>query len=222
LRRTQQEERVQQEREASIQDGKESSCIGQHEDIEFVGIVRKGEKEKGSAPERSHSVEEAQPERATPATARGAEPKLKRALHGAAAHTTISQILADKESDDEVSLRLHSASPDESPPSMRLQAPRWGMSSWLQNTTPNASLQTPITQSSLPFTCSAFGAHSTSFPAPSTKASVPVLRGSPVLTGVGPFAEPGTLALKGFTSVQAPSSGPATELGGPITDGDTS
>ena len=209
-----QEERIRQKREANIQDVKESTCIGQDEDIEFVKIIRAGEMEKGSAPKRRHSGEQATP-------ARAADPKLKRAVHGAAAHSTISQLLADKESDDGESLRLHSAFPDESPPSIRLQPPRWGMSSWLQNTTPNAWLRTPTTQSSLPFTCSAFGAR---FTAPSTKASA--LPGSLVSTGVGFFANHGTLALKGFTSVQAPlappSAGPETEPGRRIPDGDGS
>ena len=191
-----QEERVQQGREASTQDVvKESTCIGQNEDIDFVDIVCTGEKKKASTPERSHSVE-------APAA------KLERGLHGTAARSVISQILAGEESDGGDPMRPHSAG-------MRRQAPRWGMSSPLQSTMPKTLLQTPTTQFSPPFTPpvtrSAFGAHSMSFPALSTKAS-----GSPVSTRIGSFAKAGTLALKGFAPVYAPiapSAGPETEFG---------
>lgn len=181
---------------------KESTCIGQNEDIEFVDIVRTGKKEKASTPERSHSVE-------------ASATKLNRGIHRAAARSVISQILADEESDD--GDPPHSAG-------MRWQAHRWGMSSPLQNTTPKALLQTPTTQFSPPFTPpvtrSAFGANSMSFSALSTKAS-----GSPVSTGIGSFAKAGTLALKGFAPVHAPiapSAGPETEFGQRLSDGDGS
>jgi hypothetical protein len=100
---------------------KESTAIGQSDEIEFVSIVRAGSKESGSAPERSHSVEGARRKVSLPRT-----PKLKRVLHGAAARSTINQILADTESNDGDPMRSHTASPDESPSSIRLQAPRWG------------------------------------------------------------------------------------------------
>ena len=280
-----QEERDQQEREAKIQYAvKESTCIENNEDIEFVGTGRAGEKGKGTAFERSHSVEGAQPgEQTTPAPA-DANPKPRRLLHGAAARSTISRILADKDSDDGDAMRSHSASSDESPPSIRLQEPRWGKFNLLPNTMQNALLPPSTTQPSHPFTQSAFGTYSTSFPAqnallqpsttqpshpftqsafraystsfpaqnallqpPTTQPSHPFTQsafraystsfpaqnteeyraaippGSPVSTRSRSFAEPGTVALKGFTSVQAPMAPPSaetgTESGEPIPDG---
>ncbi len=217
-----QEERVQEEREVKIQYAvKESTCIGQNEDIESVGIGRA--EGKGSPPERSHSVGGVQPgEQTTPAPA-AAKPKPRRALHGAAARSTIRRILADKESDDGDPMRSHSTSPDSSPPSIRLQEPRWGKSSLLQNTMQSALLQLPTTQPSPPFTRSAFGAHSTSFPAQNTEEySAAILPGSSVSTRSGSFAKPVSVALKGFTSVQAPIAPPSaekgTESGQPIPD----
>ena len=222
--KTGQEEQVQQTNMQGVVKG--STCIGQCEDIEFVGMVRAGEKEKGLAPGRRHVEGVQVGEKDTPAPP-AAKPKLKHVLHGAAARSTINQILADKESNDGDTMRSHSASPDETPASVRLQASRWGLSSLSQITMPNALLQTPTTHSSLPFTHSASGAHSTSFPAPSTRAfGAAVQHVSPVTIGFGSFAKSGTLALKGFTSVQAPttppSTGTGTESGQPIPDGDGS
>ena len=206
---------------------KESACIGKNEGIEFVGIGRTGEKGKGSAPERGHSAGGIQPgEQTTPAPV-DANPKPRRLLHGAAARSTISRILADKESEDGDPMRSQSASSDESPPSIRLQEPRWGKSSLLPNTMQNALLQPPTTQPSPPFMRSAFRAHSTSFPAQNPEEySAAILPGSPFSTRSRSFAKPGTVALKGFTSVQAPIASPSAETGTesrqPIPDGDGS
>ena len=214
-----QEERVQQGREAAIQYVvKENTGIGQDEDIEFVGIVRAGEKGKGMAPER-HSVGIQPDKQTTPAPA--GEPKPRRNLHGVAAHAIIKQILADKESDDGDPIRPRSVSSDESPPSIRLQEPRWGMPSSFQNTFQNALLQLPTIQPSPPFTQSAFGAYSTSLPAQNTgESSAAILPGSSVSTRRRPFANPGSVALKGFTPVKPPRAGTGTESGRPFPDGD--
>ena len=214
-----QEERVQQGREANIQYVvKESTRIGQNEDIEFVGIVRAGEKGKGPAPERSHSVGIQPDKRTTPAPAAESEPK--RGLHGVAARSIIKQILADKESDDGDPIQSRSVSPDESPPSIRLQEPRWGMS-----TIQNVLQRPPTIRPSPPFTQSAFGAHSTSLPVQNTEeSSAAILPGSLVSTRTGTFAKPGSVALEGFAPLQAPiappRAGTGTESGRPFPDGD--
>ena len=212
-----QEERVQQAREANSQFVmKESTRIGQNEDIEFVGIVRAGEKGKGPAPERSHSVEGVQPDkRTTPAPA--VEPKPKRDLHGVAARSIIKQILADRESDDGDPIRSRSVSPDERPPSIRLQEPRWA-------TIQNALLQPPTTQPLPPFTQSAFGARPMNLPTQNIEESSAAGQpGSPVSTRTRSFAKPGSVALKGFTPVNTPTpprAGTGTEPGRPFPDGD--
>ena len=222
-------------READAQDvAEESTCISGSDDIEFIGIVRAEEKEKGTAPGRNHTVEGVQAGKkislttpAYPAT----KPKLKRVIHGAAARSIINQILAEKGGDDGDSIQSHPASPEESPSSIRLRPSRWGVSSSSQTATPSALLQTPTTQSPLSFRHSAFGANSTSFPPPAgTKAfgaAVQPSASNSVSTGFGSFAKFGTLG--GFTSARAsnPAPNPAgagtgTESGQPIADGDSS
>ena len=230
-----QEEQVRPEREASPQDVmKESACTSESEDVEFIRIVRAGGKEKGSAPESSHAVEGAHGDEkislvipAPPAT----KPKLKRVLHGAAARSIINQILAEKESNDGDRTQSCPASPDESPPSNRLQASRWGISSSSQTTTPSALLQTRTMQASSPFIHSAFGAKSSSFlPPTATKALAAAVQPSfSASTGFGSFARFGTLGLGGEAPVQAPnpstsssSAGTGTEPRQPLSDEDGS
>ena len=223
-----QEGQVRPEREANTRDVvEESTCISESEDIEFIGIVRAEEKEKGSASKRSHTMKGTQAREkvslATPAHP-ATKPKLKRVLEGAAARSIINQILAEKGSNDRDPMRSHSTSPDEGPSSIRMQASRWGMSSSSQTVTPSALLQTPTAHSSLPF--SAVGASSTSFPPPSgLKAFGPVVQpnsSNSVSTGFGSFAKFGTLGSGGFGfAAQAPNpagAGTGTESGQPIAD----
>lgn len=230
-----QEEQVHPERENAQDVVEESNCIDQSDEIEIVGIVRAGEKEKTSRPESSHAAKGVQVgEKLSLATPEplATKPKLKRVLHGAEARSVIDQILAEKESDDGnpkgSRSGLRSASPDESPPSIRLQPHRWGMTGSSQNTTPSTLLQTPTTQPSHPSTRSAFGGKSTSSLPPGTNPFVAAAQPSSS-TGFGYFANFGTPAFGSFSFVQAPSPSTAppslgTELesGQPDPDGDES